>query len=247
MWKGIWKGWGVLKKRISFDIGSGDSVRFWKDRWCGDDKLSRSFPLLFRFAATKEDKVSAVIQVNGEAVCWSPYFLRQPHDWELDSLGQFFELFYAQKVNHDREDRVLWVGTSNSKFTVRSFYKDLAMNRRIQFLWKQVWKSKAPTRVAVFVYEAVNGAILTGDNLRARKKIYTNWCYMCKKDGESVDHLLMHCPVAGELWNFLFSLFQIEWVMPSTVRELFLAWSLFKQRRRNFIWETAPLGVCWVI
>ena len=37
---------------------------------------------------------------------------------------------------------------------------------------------------------------------------------MCKAGAESVNHLLFHCPVARELWNMIFSLFGVSWVMP---------------------------------
>ena len=41
-----------------------------------------------------------------------------------------------------------------------------------------------------------------------------NWCCMNKRDEETIDHLLMHRPVARELWNLVFSLFGVLWVMP---------------------------------
>jgi hypothetical protein len=37
---------------------------------------------------------------------------------------------------------------------------------------------------------------------------------VCKKCGESIDHLLRHCEVATELWNALLQLFGVAWVMP---------------------------------
>jgi hypothetical protein len=33
---------------------------------------------------------------------------------------------------------------------------------------------------------------------------------MCKADGESVDHLLLHCSYAKELWDMIFALFGIH-------------------------------------
>ena len=40
---------------------------------------------------------------------------------------------------------------------------------------------------------------------------------MCKRCGKSVDHLLLHCPIAYELWSMVFCLFGMHWVMPYKV------------------------------
>ena len=37
---------------------------------------------------------------------------------------------------------------------------------------------------------------------------------MCKSNGESVDHLFLHCPVAMDLWSMVLGLFGVSWVMP---------------------------------
>ena len=59
--------------------------------------------------------------------------------------------------------------------------------------------------------------ILTTNNLQKMCIIFLYWCYMCKRCGELVDHLLLHCPIAYELWSSLFFLFGIHWVMPHRV------------------------------
>lgn len=83
---------------------------------------------------------------------------------------------------------------------MRSYYLAL-IGRRQQssFPWKAIWISKAPCRVAFFVWEGALDDILTGDSLRERKRIYVNWCFMCKGDEESVNHFLLHYFVAWEL------------------------------------------------
>lgn len=40
---------------------------------------------------------------------------------------------------------------------------------------------------------------------------------MCKKSGESVDHLLLHCDFASRLWSLVFCLFGLSWVDPKRV------------------------------
>jgi hypothetical protein len=51
-----------------------------------------------------------------------------------------------------------------------------------------------------------------------------DWYCMCKKSEESIDHLLLYCEVARELWNSLFQLFGVVWVMPQRVRDLLVSW-----------------------
>ena len=43
--------------------------------------------------------------------------------------------------------------------------------------------------------------------------VVVDWCCMCKRTGETIDHLLPHCPVAQELWDMMCSLFGVHWVM----------------------------------
>ena len=47
---------------------------------------------------------------------------------------------------------------------------------------------------------------------------------MCKRDEEIVDHLLLHCPIASELWGSVFALIGVKWVMPRKVVDLLACW-----------------------
>jgi hypothetical protein len=43
---------------------------------------------------------------------------------------------------------------------------------------------------------------------------------MCKADGKSVNHLLLHCPYAKKLWDMVFAMFGVQWVMSRRVIDL---------------------------
>jgi hypothetical protein len=75
---------------------------------------------------------------------------------------------------------------------VKSFYFILNSSISFPFPWKSIWRTKAPPRVAFFVWSAALGRILTLDNLKRRNIVLVNRCGMCKKEEESIDHLLLH-------------------------------------------------------
>jgi hypothetical protein len=96
-------------------------------------------------------------------------------------------------------DSICWSHSKKGTFEVKSFYKALSNLDRKVFSWKSIWRTKVPTCVAFFGWTAALDKILTHDNLRKRNIVVVDWCYMCKKNGESVDHLLLHCEVASAL------------------------------------------------
>ena len=78
--------------------------------------------------------------------------------------------------------------------------------------------------------------------------VVVDWCCMCKRNGETTDHLLLHCPVAQELWNIMCSLFGVHWVMPRSVVEFLASWSgKFNRLRSKVLWRMIPHCLMWVI
>ena len=55
-----------MKNKFVFSVGDGRKVRFWVDRWCGDEALSLSFPFLYALATSKEAWVLEVWDALGE-------------------------------------------------------------------------------------------------------------------------------------------------------------------------------------
>ena len=242
LWKTISKGWDSFKRFISFEIGDGSKVSYGHDVWCGDRSLKEMYPDLFAISCSPDSMVADLMRRHNDVLHWDLTFIWYIQDWESDSLLALLELLYANPRIGIGKDTIYW-GLAKSKcFTVGSYYRALSGTCHVSFPWKIIWKSRAPPRVASFVWTASLGRIMTIDNLWKRHVLILDWCCMCKKGGETVDHLLLHCPLAWEVWSMVFDLFGVFWVMPHSIVELLDCWQGNFGKHWNFlIWSRSSL------
>ena len=62
-------GWEVFSKNVQFEVGVGDRVKFWTNRWCGDSLLQLTFSIVFGIASNKEASITSSLEqlgMNGE-------------------------------------------------------------------------------------------------------------------------------------------------------------------------------------
>ena len=82
---------------------------------------------------------------------------------------------------------------------VCGYYRLLMTNISMPFPWKIIQRTKVPQLLLELLSfsRCTLGKILTIDYLQ-RHIIVVDWCYMCKCNGETMDHLLLHFPIATD-------------------------------------------------
>ena len=86
------------------------------------------------------------------------------------------------------------------------------------------------------------------DQLQRRRYFLENRCFFCLSEVETVDHLFLHCAKTRVLWNLLFSLFGVSWILSCSVKETLLGWhGLFVDKGRKKAWQAAPLCIFWTM
>jgi hypothetical protein len=247
LWKFIRKGWSLFRRHTKLIVGNGSRISFWDDLWVGEMPLKDAFPGLYDIVCDKSSLVAEHLSLEYEPFQWDVRFIRAAHDWEVDDLATFFALLYSVRIDCDAEDKLWWSPSRKGKFDVSSFYKTLVYKESVCFPWKSIWRTKAHSKVAFFAWTAALGKILTVDNLRKRQIIVINRCCMCKKNEESVDHLLLHCEVACDMWNVVFCRFSLSWVMPRRVVDLFACWWTGGRSQSAVVWKMVPCCLFWCL
>ena len=84
-------------------------------------------------------------------------------------------------------------------------------------------------------------------NLPIRGFDFVDWCIMCHCNGETMDHLLLHCRKAYQLWSFVFRTFGISWVPSWSVADFLFGWWNWLGKHSSSIWNLVPLYLMWCI
>ena len=74
-----------------------------------------------------------------------------------------------------------------------------------------------------------------------------NHCCLCYCNAESVDRLLLFCPIAHSLWMYMLRFFGMEWVMQGSVVDLLVCWYHWLGKRSFDIWDMVPGCLMWTI
>ncbi|RVW50798.1 hypothetical protein CK203_076873 [Vitis vinifera] len=106
---------------------------------------------------------------------------------------------FTWNFNFCPSDARSWSLSSSGLFTVKSFFIALSQMPRLSPLFptKFVWNSQVPFKVKAFV-----------------------WLMAHKKQGESADHIFLHCSVSLGLWHRLFQLAKMDWVPPRSISDM---------------------------
>ncbi|XP_060209904.1 putative ribonuclease H protein At1g65750 isoform X3 [Lycium barbarum] len=247
---GPWKYINNMKddffQEVSFRIGNGTSVKFWKDKWLLNIPLKDSHPRLFLIATEPDSTVAS----NRDGNIWDIRFRRNLQDWELGEIFDLFKSLERFPVNSQTPDSLKWGESSKGVFSVKASYNRM---NTIDVLtdpwpWKLIWKTKLPTKIKCFTWTALKNATLTLDNFKKKKIHLVNRCYMCQKESESVNHLFLHCPVAADLWHMFTAILGISWTIPYCLKGAVESWSLWKMNETiNKIWQMIPACIFWCL
>uniref|UniRef100_A0A6N2N1I9 Reverse transcriptase zinc-binding domain-containing protein n=1 Tax=Salix viminalis TaxID=40686 RepID=A0A6N2N1I9_SALVM len=196
LWKSICKEWEVVNQNVSWNLGEGKTVLFWKDSW-----LENNGPLINLInpglqVDTINHTVANMVDRSGNWK-WEEFAHLLPMQTLMGIVG------YIPPRQDADADSMIWKQTSDGKFTVKTAYLagEEGDNVHRDPVWKIIWKWKGLERIKVFLWTVAHNAVMTNE-LRWRRRITDNrYCCYCGNAVENLIHVLRDCPKARRVWE----------------------------------------------
>ncbi|XP_071694113.1 uncharacterized protein [Rutidosis leptorrhynchoides] len=179
-------------RTLSFGGRDGTDTAFWTETWLGDFNLSQKYPRLFKLERQPDVRVCDRVRIDNNSCSTTATFdwVRTPSGRTKSELESLVELLEGYKFDSNRRDKWRWTLASNGRFTVKklSVIIDEHLLGMEIFAWR-VSKKRIPVRTELDK---------RGIDLHSVR------CPLCDDDVESVDHSLIFCSHAIEVWNRVF-------------------------------------------
>ncbi|GKD63196.1 RNA-directed DNA polymerase, eukaryota, reverse transcriptase zinc-binding domain protein, partial [Tanacetum coccineum] len=222
-------------------MGNGVDIRFWEDKWRGDNTFQSDFPRMYALETQKN--ISVALKLSHDDLLCS--FRRAPR-------AGAEELQYIQLVKimegitlFDSKDRWRWSLEGCGEFTVASVRNLLDANSLPVVSSKTRWIKAVPIKVNIHAWKVKLDILPTRLNISKRgMDIESILCPLCEKNVESSSHIFFTCPISREIFRKVLPWWEIDVVMVSSYDE-WLEWllNIRLHSKHKELFE----GVCYVL
>ncbi|GKV49313.1 hypothetical protein SLEP1_g56069 [Rubroshorea leprosula] len=212
----------MLVEGFKWEVGDGNRVVFWSDRWIGVKSLRDLFPRLFALSVKKEGKVSEMGSWEEGRWHWRVEWRRGTLGREKDEEELLEKLLENVKLKEGAGDVWKWVHVLDGKYGVKLAYDFLAPMKSVleDQLCKLTGCRLVPSKVAFFGWRLCLDRLPTKENLQKRGILLQEGelCEFCNGKKEEVNHLFCLCYNAWLTWTQVLRWWGLEFVLPNTVR-----------------------------
>ncbi|XP_071740768.1 uncharacterized protein [Rutidosis leptorrhynchoides] len=190
-------------------VRDGASTAFWTDLWLGSSNFCQRFPRLFKLERQQDTRVMDRVWVNGNSGSATTNFdwVREPNGCTKSELDALEELIACYKFDISNRDERRWTLASNGRFTVKQL--SLVIDEQLlgsQFSSQETLRNNlVPKKLEIFAWRVRKKRIQVRTELDKRGiDLHSVRCLLCDDDVETVDHSIIFCSHAIEVWNRVF-------------------------------------------
>ncbi|XP_004301407.1 PREDICTED: putative ribonuclease H protein At1g65750-like [Fragaria vesca subsp. vesca] len=204
-WSSLLEGKALVVEGARWLVGIGNSIDIWSDKWILNSEMGFIGPNV-PIPQSAPTRVSKLIDWDSYRWNLQPVCGLVP---KLDMKAIEMQLFSESDI----DDRLIWSPTKNGSYTVKSGYNllhslNLKPSRQLSHsshrvhpsVCSTIWSIQTLPKIKHFLWQVVNNAISTYQNLYQKKIISSPLCQRCGLASETIEHTLLLCPIATCTW-----------------------------------------------
>ncbi|XP_071695666.1 uncharacterized protein [Rutidosis leptorrhynchoides] len=199
--------------------GNGATTSFWNEVWIGDECLRNKFKWMYQLEekndATVQDRIVKIGDICSGSWCWTRSPLGRALG-ELENLSNMINSFVFRNIDGDSWS---WNMTSSGRFTTKAL-TDLIEEKIFAGNTLHIetqCNNLIPKKIEVFTWRArlrrLAVRVMDLDSIL---------CPLCNNDIESVEHSLILCQNAMEVWKKVYNWWGFTNVSNLSISEAFL-------------------------
>ncbi|GKV43557.1 hypothetical protein SLEP1_g50836 [Rubroshorea leprosula] len=210
----------MLVEGFKWDVGEGNQVGFWRERWIGNKTLRDLCPRLFELSTNKACNISDMGVWEGDKWCWKVEWRRARIGREKDEEEVLWEVLDSFPLKKGVEDCWRWIHDSDGSYGVKKAYDFLAPTKRVleEQLCKLIWCKLVPSKVFFFGWRLCLDRLPTKWNITKRGVHLQEEeliCVLCNDMVEEANHLFSMCKEAWILWVEVLQWWGMVTIMPN--------------------------------
>jgi len=127
-------------------------------------------------------------------------------------------------LHPETPDQFRWKFSQDGSYSSKSAYAAL-FEGSIKFgSWRRIWKTWAPPRCKFFIWLVFHNKVWTADRLARRNLPHPEACPLCDQEDESINHLLVGCAFARQVWAMVLQQLGLLQLAPQPTSTRFSGW-----------------------
>lgn len=183
-------------------IGDGTSTHVWSDSWINPELNLKP--------------IGPVFQIDQDLMV-SDLLTRETKEWNVARINSLMpeltsHILTLKPSLLDSHDSFVWPLQKSGQYSVKSGYyaihssnstTEVIIPTTEQIDWKRmVWNPPLLPKLKFFLWKVLQNALPSGDNLQRRGMLTNTNCCRCGGT-ETLDHIMLHCNYAREVWDLV--------------------------------------------
>jgi len=143
-----------LINNLRWKVGNGTKIKFWKDKWRGDDlTLKDKYPVLYQVSQQQDLTISLMGHNVDNRWDWEIQWRRNFFDHEIDMVAAFMDEIDGVQIHLSRLDHLTWRADPSGSYSTKSEYNLLMEDGSSDYednASRIMWNLKIPPRAAAF-------------------------------------------------------------------------------------------------